>query len=433
MKEPLVSVIMAAYNAERYIKKSILSVLDQTYKNLQLIVINDGSTDDTLKILDSISDKRIEVYSLEENRHIAYATNVGFSKVRGEYVAIIDSDDVWFPDKLEKQVRYLTQHPEHQGCFTWVTLIDENDTIINDKLPELYQLFAAKNEPREAWLRFFFFHGNRLNNPSSLITYRSFAEIGPHNLFYIQAMDFEYWVRFTKKFSFGILEEPLVYYRRVADPQVNISSYSEVHDTRFYNEYNLIRYHFFDDMDAELFVRTFREFFVCQDSRSREELLCEQAFLLCRPLQDSSVPSPFGMLKLEKLMSDQRIAVLLKQKYGFSTIECGTYTGKHVLNDLYTQKYPDKITGLEHWLDLTRQHIQKQEGDLTRQQEEIAGKEAAIQAMEEEMKALKSRLSQQEAEIRRLDRDLQIITNSSSWKITAPLRALKDKISHTDQ
>ena len=161
--------------------------------------------------------------------------------------------------------------------------------------------------------------------------------------------------------------------------------------------------------------------------------MCEQAFLLCRPLQDSSVPSPFGMLKLEKLMSDQRIAVLLKQKYGFSTIECGTYTGKHVLNDLYTQKYPDKITGLEHWLDLTRQHIQKQEGDLTRQQEEIAGKEAAIQAMEEEMKALKSRLSQQEAEIRRLDRDLQIITNSSSWKITAPLRALKDKISHTDQ
>lgn len=111
-------------------------------------------------------------------------------------------------------------------------------------MPELQEQFSAHTESREYWLRFFFFYGNRLNNPSSLITRESLAEIGSHNLFYIQAMDFEWWVRFTKKFSFGILEEPLVYYRRVSDPKVNVSSCSEEHDTRFYNEYMCIRHRF---------------------------------------------------------------------------------------------------------------------------------------------------------------------------------------------
>ena len=140
MDAPLISVVMTAYNAEKFIRKSIESVLNQTYENLQFIIVNDGSTDSTEAIVSEFSDSRIEYYSLGENCHIAHATNVGFSKVKGEYIAIIDSDDIWDADKLKKQLEYLRQHPRHQGCFTWVTLIDEQGHVIDDKMPELKKL-----------------------------------------------------------------------------------------------------------------------------------------------------------------------------------------------------------------------------------------------------------------------------------------------------
>ena len=125
-----------------------------------------------------------------------------------------------------------------------------------------------------------------------------------------------------------------------------------------------IRYHFFDDMDDELFLRAFQEMFVCPDSRSPEELACEKAFLLCRPIHGSHCPQALGLLKLEEMLADERFSKLLKEKYNFSTIECGKYTGQHIFNDLYTQKYEEKIRGQEHWLNLTRQHIFKLENEL---------------------------------------------------------------------
>ena len=103
----------------------------------------------------------------------------------------MDSDDVWLPQKLEKQLTFLQQHPEHQGCFSWVTLINESGAIIDDELSDLHELFSAHTGTREDWLRFFFFYGNRLNNPSSLVTYESMRQTGYHSLFYIQAMDFD--------------------------------------------------------------------------------------------------------------------------------------------------------------------------------------------------------------------------------------------------
>lgn len=296
MNSALVSVIMTAYNSEKYIKESIESVLSQTHKNIQFIIINDGSTDKTDDIIKSFSDTRIEYYSLSENSHIAHATNIGFSKVRGNYVAIMDSDDLWHPRKLEKQLIFLKDNPQHSCCFSWLDIIDENGNCINDSFHELRNLYASTTDTRENWLRFFFFYGNRLNNPSSLFYAYVIKNIGPHNEFYIQATDFEWWIRFTKKYSFGIIEEPLTQYRRL--PQSNSSS-SELHDTRFYNEYMHIRYHFFDDMDDELFIRTFQSCFRNPNACTPEELECEKAFLLCNPLNYSSCIPALFLVKLE--------------------------------------------------------------------------------------------------------------------------------------
>jgi len=107
MKKDLVSVLMVNYNHADTIEKSIRSVLEQTYSKLQLIIVDDGSTDNSVEIINSIDDPRIELYEEKENKQICAVTNIGMKKVRGEYFARIDSDDLWEKNKLEIQVEYL--------------------------------------------------------------------------------------------------------------------------------------------------------------------------------------------------------------------------------------------------------------------------------------------------------------------------------------
>jgi len=108
---PIVSVVMAVKNGSDYILQSLTSVIHQTFSDFELIVINDGSEDDTLAIVEGLNDSRIRIYS-QKNRGVARAANRGLSLARGKYIARIDHDDIWFPGRLEKQVTYLEAHPE---------------------------------------------------------------------------------------------------------------------------------------------------------------------------------------------------------------------------------------------------------------------------------------------------------------------------------
>ncbi len=104
MAQKLISVCINAYNSEKTIKETLESVLSQTYSDLQVIVVDDCSTDKTADIVEEIAsrDGRVELYRLPENGNISNANNEAISHVRGEYIAHIDSDDVWFNDKIEK-------------------------------------------------------------------------------------------------------------------------------------------------------------------------------------------------------------------------------------------------------------------------------------------------------------------------------------------
>ena len=133
MNEKLVSIVMVNYNQERFIKEAIDSVIAQTYQNWELIIVDDGSTDQSVDIIKNYDDDRIKPIYLEENSHICIATNVGFSHVTGEYIARLDSDDVWEKEKLYKQVALLEEKPNARVCFTQVNLIDENGQNINEK------------------------------------------------------------------------------------------------------------------------------------------------------------------------------------------------------------------------------------------------------------------------------------------------------------
>lgn len=109
MIDDLVSIIMPAYNAEKYIEEAIQSVLKQTYTNWELIIVNDSSVDDTEKIIKKYKeqDKRIKLYSLPKNQGVANARNTALQNAVGRYIAFLDSDDMWLPEKLEKQIGFM--------------------------------------------------------------------------------------------------------------------------------------------------------------------------------------------------------------------------------------------------------------------------------------------------------------------------------------
>lgn len=116
MTQKLVSIITPAYNAEKYIAETIQSVLGQTYENWEMLIADDGSTDTTAEIVKSFRDPRIR-YFHQENGGLSAARNLSLQHAKGEYIALLDSDDIFLPNKLERQVAYLESHPQCDFCY----------------------------------------------------------------------------------------------------------------------------------------------------------------------------------------------------------------------------------------------------------------------------------------------------------------------------
>ena len=112
-----VSVIIPAYNAAGFIRETVQSILEQTYTNFEIIICENGSTDNTKEVLSSFEDSRIKVFFLDENLHAAGARNEGVKAAVGDYIAYIDADDLWHKDKLEKQIAFMKEN-DAAFCFT---------------------------------------------------------------------------------------------------------------------------------------------------------------------------------------------------------------------------------------------------------------------------------------------------------------------------
>ncbi len=117
---PAISVLMPVFNREQYIAESIKSILNQDFADFELIIVDDGSSDRTLEIIHSLQEQRIRLFSLDKNFGIAYARNYAFEQARGEYFAIMDSDDIASPKRLSMQYQFLQQHQDIQLLGTQV-------------------------------------------------------------------------------------------------------------------------------------------------------------------------------------------------------------------------------------------------------------------------------------------------------------------------
>ena len=167
---PKVSIILTSYNHAKYISQAIQSVLEQTFKDFELLIVDDGSSDNSREIIKTFTDSRIKLFLYEKNRGPFEAIKECLQAARGKYIAIHHSDDVWQETKLEKQVDFLEKNPDYAACFTQVEFIDESGEIY--ELPEKHpykNVFVQKNRSREEWLNQLFWRMSSFCNPSALI------------------------------------------------------------------------------------------------------------------------------------------------------------------------------------------------------------------------------------------------------------------------
>lgn len=130
MVDGLVSIIMPSWNTERFISETIQSVINQTYKNWELIIVDDCSTDNTDAVVASFKDDRIKYLHNDKNSGAALTRNKAMREARGEWIAFLDSDDLWTPDKLDKQVRFMNENG-YVLSYTEYEKIDEEDNALN--------------------------------------------------------------------------------------------------------------------------------------------------------------------------------------------------------------------------------------------------------------------------------------------------------------
>lgn len=167
-KKPLVSVIMPVYNAGKFVDKAITSILRQTYNNLEIIVVDDGSTDDSLKILNKYAkaDKRVKIIALDKNCGPSYASNLAIKKASGVYLARMDADDISLPRRLDKQVKFLQEHPEVAILGGQCKLIDKKGKLIGKKT------FPVRNNEIVKSL----FSRNPIQHPACMINLRKLSK-----------------------------------------------------------------------------------------------------------------------------------------------------------------------------------------------------------------------------------------------------------------
>lgn len=223
MDIPTISVVIPSYNHEKYVKETIESVLNQTFQDFEIIITDDGSKDNTVNEIKKYSDPRIKLFVFEENQGACKTLNNCINHSKGKYIAVLSSDDVWELDKLEKQLKFLKNHPEIDAVFTKAKIINEFGSSYTDKKHPYYTIFEQTNRSKYEWIRFFFFNGNCLCHPSLLIKKSVYDEVGLYNENLANLPDFDMWTRVCLKLNIYILDEKLVKFR-VRDNDANISS-----------------------------------------------------------------------------------------------------------------------------------------------------------------------------------------------------------------
>ncbi|MEC4894091.1 MAG: glycosyltransferase family A protein [Oscillatoria sp. PMC 1051.18] len=202
--QPLVSVIIPAYNAESTILETIQSVQQQSYTHWEIIVVDDGSRDRTLTILQDIVEPRLQIFS-GDNAGAATARNRGLKLAQGEFIAFLDADDLWTTDKLQLQLEALEKHPEAGVAYSWASFIDANGKFLYYQEPVFYQ----GNVYQQMLLVNFLVCGS-----IPLIRKQAIESVGEFNSEIKSAHDWDFGLRLAAKYPFVLVPKYQTFYRQ---------------------------------------------------------------------------------------------------------------------------------------------------------------------------------------------------------------------------
>ncbi|MDJ0701851.1 MAG: glycosyltransferase [Leptolyngbyaceae cyanobacterium MO_188.B28] len=204
---PLISVVIPVFNGEATILETIESVLSQTFSDFEIIVINDGSQDSTLKIVSNIADPRLKVFTYP-NAGLAASRNRGVKQSQGEYIAFLDADDLWTPDKLGAQLSRLQDNPEVAVVYSWTDFINEYSDFLR---PAAHFTVSGNVLPKLLLTNF-------LDNGSNpLIRKQALIDVGGLDESLKAAEDWDLYLRLAVRHPFEVVQSPQILYRVSAD------------------------------------------------------------------------------------------------------------------------------------------------------------------------------------------------------------------------
>ncbi|CAN5455877.1 N/A [soil metagenome] len=271
-RRPAVSVIMAAYNHHSFVARAVSTVLDQTFGDLELIVVDDGSSDATPDIVASIKDARVKLIRLATNR-AAHPRNLALTHARGRYIAFQNSDDEWRPTKLAMQVGAMEKDSHLSVCFTAVTLIDETGQPAAETWAD--SLFTNEERSQALWLRRFFDQGNCLPLPSAMARRAQLTAIGGFRASLVQLGDFDLWVQLAARGRFRLLPEALTGLRIVAN--TNLSAPNPASKRRSQFEHSIVMERYLEKPLLDMFGQVFGDVSKAKSAGARKVALAQRA------------------------------------------------------------------------------------------------------------------------------------------------------------
>ena len=212
-----ISVIMSIYNGERHLKEAVDSILNQTFKNFEFIIINDGSTDRTGRILKKYrkQDDRIKIINNKKNIGLTKSLNKGIRFSQGKYIARMDADDISLPKRLEKQLNFMEEHPKIGAVGCWYYLIDKNSKIFKKIQPPI-NFFKIKKA---------FINSSPIIHPGSMIKKIFLEKINLYDEKFKYSQDRDLWLRIMKYCQLAVIPEFLLKFRYSSE---SISAKNEI-------------------------------------------------------------------------------------------------------------------------------------------------------------------------------------------------------------
>ncbi len=385
-KKPKVSIIIASYNHEKYIEDAINSVFNQTYQDFEIVIVDDCSKDNSVKKIQKFKDKRIKLICLDRNGGQFAATNKCIEESNGQYLAILNSDDKFCSEKIEKQVKVLDDNSNIKAVFTFVSFIDEDGNVVKDKKDTW---FEQPNRTRYEWLNHFFYYGNKLCHPSVLLRRECHDKLGYYKESFSQMADFDFWIKLCLNYEIFIIPEELTMFRIRANNANRSSNSSET--------LNRTLWEYTDILNNYLSIKTIKELFtIFPEAKDKYHHIKDKkliSFIISMLAIEANYYSTyknayliFVIRTLFALLNDNKISKKIEEQTNFTyTIFFDLLSKCDITNIVKVSNLEKQIYDLEVKLLGTEQHLKDAYEDSKSNWDYSRVLESKIKQLEQQM------------------------------------------------